>query len=125
MSVDKQDIDLGKYCKDNGRTLEGRQEMDPGEDPVDNERALGDEMVESECEESTENEKEPKYMRYTEGGKKAQKKIQYSCSMCGKSVGKSACVQCTVCQMWCHVRCGERETIDDCGMGFVCPKCKN
>ena len=59
------------------------------------------------------------------GGKKAQrKKIQYPCSTCGKSVKKAACVQCTMCQMWCHAGCTGRETIDDCGIDFVCPKCK-
>ena len=26
--------------------------------------------------------------------------------------------------MWCHAGCTGRETIDDCGMDFVCPKCK-
>ena len=57
MVLDKQDIDLSKYHKDYDRTLEGKQEMDPSEDPVDNKRALGDEIWESQCcEEGTENE---------------------------------------------------------------------
>ena len=29
-----------------------------------------------------------------------------------------------MCQMWCHAGCTGRETIDDCGIDFVCPKCK-
>ena len=29
-----------------------------------------------------------------------------------------------MCQMWCQAGCTGRETIDDCGIDFVCPKCK-
>ena len=26
--------------------------------------------------------------------------------------------------MWCHAGCTGQETIDDCGVGYMCPKCK-
>ena len=35
MSVDKQDLDLSKYCRDGGGALEDNQEMDPSEGQVD------------------------------------------------------------------------------------------
>ena len=106
MRIDKQDLDLSKYCRDGGGVLEDNQEMDPSEGPVDGSGGLGDEIVESEGEEGNENESEPKKARSR------------------PSVKKAAFVQCTMCQMWCHAGCTGRETIDDCGIDFVCPKCK-
>ena len=74
MSVDKQDLDLSKFCKDGGGALEDNQEMDPSEGPVDGSGGLGDEIVESEGEEGNENESEPKKARgRPKGGKNAPK----------------------------------------------------
>ena len=76
MSVDKQDLDLSKYCRDGGGALEDNQEMDPSEGPVDGSGELGDEIVESEGEEGNENESEPKKKKMKgipKGGKNAPK----------------------------------------------------
>ena len=57
-------------------------------------------------------------------GEKTEKEIKrYPCSTCARDVGKSGCVRCSVCQMWCHTKCSGQKSIPDNGSGFVCPKC--
>ena len=84
---------------------------------------------ETETEEERETESglttEPKSKRGRprKGAKTGKEMKKYPCSACGRDVGKSGCVKCSVCLMWCHTKCSGRETIPDNGRGFVCPKC--
>ena len=67
--------------------------------------------------------KKSKRGRPKKGDKTEKEMKRYPCSTCARDVGKSGCVRCSVCQMWCHTKCSGQKSIPDNGRGFVCPKC--